>query len=320
MEDDEDGPVAYVAARTGRIDAVAAEITGLSRSRVAGLIKEGAVAVGGRVVTRPAEEIPVGTTFLVRMPAPVPLDAIPQDIPVTIVYEDADLVVVDKPAGLVVHPAAGHADGTLVNARLHHIRDLSGIGGVLRPGIVHRLDRGTSGLMVVAKRDSAHVALAAQFADKTAGRRYLAITRAPLSDEGVVDAPLGRHPTDRIRFAVVAGGKRAITHWAVLGRAGDLALVECVLETGRTHQVRVHMLHLGAPLLGDGLYGKTVKVPATLRGIVDPAVDRPLLHAWQLGLVHPTTGERMRFHARPPADFLAAVDGLGLTGSLPAIP
>ena len=304
-----------VAAAAGRLDVVAAAVAGLSRSRAAALIAEGAVWVGGAPQTRPAWSVEAGAEVSVRMPPLVSAEARPQDLPIRVVYQDADLVVVDKAAGMVVHPAAGHADGTLVNALLFHVRDLAGVGGVQRPGIVHRLDRGTSGLLVAAKHDAAHAALSAQFADKSAGRTYLAIARTPAGDGGTVDAPLGRHPSDRVKFAVVPGGRRAVTHWRVLGRQGGLALIQATLETGRTHQVRVHLAHIGAPLLGDPLYGRGVQLPPAARVPLD--ADRPLLHAWQLALTHPSSGERMRFVAPVPRDLAAVADAVGLFEALP---
>jgi 23S rRNA pseudouridine1911/1915/1917 synthase len=221
--------------------------------------------------------------------------------------------VIDKPPGLVVHPAAGHADGTLVNALLFHLDGLSGIGGVERPGIVHRLDRGTSGLMVVAKNDAAHQHLAAQFAEHSAGRRYLALCMGvPTDASGTVRSFLGRHPTDRLRFASTTEdrGKIAITHWRRVAVAGTISLIECRLETGRTHQVRVHLTEQGWPLVGDPTYQRrSAKLPATLR-FVDP--ERPLLHAWRLDLTHPRTGAAMAFERPPPADFVAALEAVGI--------
>ncbi len=281
----------------------------VSRSRAAALIREGAVRVNGKVVEKPAESVVPGQDVEVTMPDAAPDTAIAQELPLRIVYEDSDLLVIDKDAGMVVHPAPGHADGTLVNALLHHVDDLSGIGGVLRPGIVHRLDRGTSGLLVVAKHDKAHRWLAEQFAEHTAGRRYLALCLgSPKENQGTVRSLLARHPTDRLRFASGERGKTAVTHWTCVSRAGTVSLIECRLETGRTHQVRVHLSEQGWPIIGDPLYGRrSTKLPATLRGLVDP--ERPLLHAWQLRLVHPDGSERL-FTAPLPADFVAALAAL----------
>lgn len=302
-----------IADRADRLDvAIARAFPDVTRSRAAALVKDGAVAVDGKVLHRPAASVAVGSTLTVEIPAPEPSDAIPEDLPIHVVHEDSDLLVIDKAAGMVVHPSPGHATGTLVNALLHHVDDLSGVGGVERPGIVHRLDRGTSGLIVVAKSDRAHRFLQAQFADHSAGRRYLALSLgAPPADAGTIRSSLGRHPNDRLKFASVEkGGRLAITHYAVRGRAGTVSLIECRLETGRTHQVRIHLSESGWPIVGDPLYGpRTTRLPATLRELVDP--QRPLLHAWQLHFVHPD-GQELLFIAPPPADFVAALAAVGL--------
>ncbi len=298
-----------VAPAVGRADVLVGHLAQVSRTRAAALIRGGAAQVDGVPIDRAAQSIPQGAELAVRLPEPVLCALVPEELPIQIVYQDAALAVIDKAAGMVVHPGAGHPTGTLVNALLHHVRDLSGIGGVLRPGIVHRLDRGTSGLMVVAKTDAAHQALAAQFADKTARREYLAIARAPKAERGVVDAPIGRHPTDRVRFAVVPNGRPAVTHWVVARRAEPWALLACRLETGRTHQVRVHLAHMGAPLLGDPLYGRSVRPPMAVCGI---ARDRPMLHARELRFRHPTSGEPCVFQAEAPADFAGVRTALGL--------
>jgi 23S rRNA pseudouridine1911/1915/1917 synthase len=272
------------------------------------------VCVDGQVVNRPSTMIRVGSRIEVEIPPPRPALALPQDLPLRIVYEDSDLAVIDKASGMVVHPSAGHADGTLVNAILHHIGDLSGIGGVERPGIVHRLDKGTSGLLVVAKNDAAHQSLAAQFAAHSAGRRYLALVMgAPVLGRGTVTTHLARHPTKRRKWASTDddSGKRAVTHWRVLQRAGTVSLLACELETGRTHQVRVHLSESGWPIVGDPLYRRRGRVlPATLRGHV--ADDRPLLHARNLRLEHPSSGELLAFEAEIPADFAEALHRLGI--------
>ncbi len=250
-----------------RLDRVlAARIPALSRSRLKALILDGQVAIAARTIRDPAVPVNSGDLVSVTLPAPEPAEPEGEAIPLNIVYEDAELIVIDKPAGLVVHPAAGHATGTLVNALIAHCGDsLSGIGGVKRPGIVHRLDKDTSGLMVVAKTDRAHRALAAQFANKTESgleRGYLALVwGAPARPKGTVDAPLDRHPKSRDRRAVREGGRAAVTHWQVLeryaGQNGEpvASLLACTLETGRTHQIRVHLAHIGHPILGDGTYG-----------------------------------------------------------------
>jgi 23S rRNA pseudouridine1911/1915/1917 synthase len=293
----------------GRLDVViTALFPEVSRSRAANLVRDGAVTVDGAVVTRPSQVARAGSVVEVALPAPVPAGAVAQDLPIRVVYEDAHLVVVDKAAGMVVHPGAGHADGTLVNALLHHVDDLSGIGGVERPGIVHRLDKETSGLLVVAKHDQAHQALSSQFADHSAGRTYLAVCLGvPAAASGTIRSTLGRHPGDRLRFASVEGGKLAVTHWRCLGVSGRISLISCRLETGRTHQVRVHLSESGWPILGDSLYFRGTP-PKTVVGMA----ERTMLHARQLRLTHPTTGEAMVFDAPPPADFLALLAAVGL--------
>ena len=299
----------------GRLDAVlAAALPELSRSRAAALIRDGHVLVDGRAITRPAAKVQVGADLSVDIPPPVPAGARPQDLPVRLVHEDSDLVVVDKDAGMVVHPGPGHAEGTLVNALLFHVGDLSGVGGVERPGIVHRLDRGTSGLLVAAKNDAAHRHLSAQFASHRAGRRYLALCLGvPAEASGTIQSFLARHPTDRLRQASTTEGRGrlAVTHWRKAGSSLGCSLVECSLETGRTHQVRVHLSESGWPILGDPLYHRRGRQPPdVLRGLL-PA-DRPMLHAWELRFEHPSTGEPLRFASPPPEDFRAAAAALGL--------
>lgn len=297
---------------SGRLDVVlAALFPEHSRSRVGALIKEGAARVDGRVVTRPSHKVLVGTPVSLEVPEPRPVGVVAQDLPIRIVHQDADVAVIDKQPGLVVHPGAGHPDGTLVNALLHHIDDLSGIGGELRPGIVHRLDKGTSGLLVVAKNDVAHRHLAAQFADHSAGREYLALCVGhPRDDHGTITSTLARHPKDRVRFASVRDaardGRHAVTHWSIEARFGTVVLVRCRLETGRTHQIRVHLSENGMPLLGDPLYGKA-RPPASIRALVQP--DRPLLHATVLHFEHPV-GTPLRFEAPLPPDFAAVLERL----------
>jgi 23S rRNA pseudouridine1911/1915/1917 synthase len=300
-----------------RLDvAVHALMPSLSRSRAAALIREGAVRVDGEQVRRPAARIPDGAAIDVDVPPPVPAEAAPEDLPIHVVYEDDALIVIDKVAGMVVHPSAGHGSGTLVNALLHHVSDLSGVGGVQRPGIVHRLDRGTTGLLVVAKTDLAHRSLSEQFASHAAGRRYLALCFGmPANESGTVRSRLARHPRDRMRWASTSGGgaqgREAITHWRVQGRADPISLIACRLETGRTHQVRVHLSEQGWPIIGDPLYGRrSSRLPAVLQAFVDP--ERPLLHAAELSLVHPGDGRPMTFTAPIPADFRAALVAVGL--------
>jgi 23S rRNA pseudouridine1911/1915/1917 synthase len=254
------------------------------------------------MVRDPSRKSRLGETFHVAVPAPAPAHNEAQDIPLTIAFEDEHLIVVDKPAGLVVHPAAGNLDGTLVNALLHHCGgSLSGIGGVARPGIVHRIDKDTSGLMVAAKTDRAHEGLAKQFADHSIDRRYLAVTGGrPMPAAGKVDAPLARSPSNRKKVAIVAGGKRAVTHYRIVQPLRDAALVECRLETGRTHQVRVHMASIGHALLGDPVYGRAK--PAH-RAVLDRlAFHRQALHAARLGFVHPVTRTALSFDSAMPAD------------------
>jgi 23S rRNA pseudouridine1911/1915/1917 synthase len=242
---------------------------------------------------KPAFRVRRGQAVEITVPPPAPSGLQPEPIPLDIVLEDADLLVVNKPAGLTVHPAPGHPSGTLVNALLSAVRDLAGIGGELRPGIVHRLDKDTSGLLVVAKSDAAHRALAAQFKAHTAQRTYLAVVRGRLRrDEGTIAAALGRHPVRRTRIAVVARGRHAVTHYTVLERFRDATLVACRLETGRTHQIRVHLAHAGHPLLGDPVYGRARA----------PEIGRQALHAARLEFTHPRTGRRVTCTAPVPED------------------
>ncbi|OUQ75118.1 RluA family pseudouridine synthase [Flavonifractor sp. An100] len=268
-----------------RADALVARlIPDLTRSAAQRLLEEGAVTLAGRPVKKNYKTVP-GDVLQVELPDPQPVEVLPQDIPLDVVYEDGDVIVVNKPVGLVVHPAPGHPDGTLVNALLHHCGDsLSGINGQLRPGIVHRIDRDTSGLIIAAKNDRSHLALAAQLQDHTLARVYEAVTVGGLKeDEGTVNAPIGRHPVDRKRMAVDwKNGRRAVTHYTVLGRYPGYTHVECRLETGRTHQIRVHMAHLGHPLLGDTVYG--AKKPW-------PGLAGQCLHARKLKFIHPSTGQ-----------------------------
>ncbi len=299
----------------GRVDAVvAAALPDVSRAAVARWIAAGLVRGEEGVVERPAAKVRAGDRLEVEVPRPVPAAALPEALPLRIVHQDRDVVVVDKAAGMVVHPGAGNPTGTLVNALLHHVGQLSGVGGVLRPGIVHRLDKGTSGLLVVACHDVAHRALAEQIAAHTARRRYLALVLGePDTDGGTLRSWLGRHPTDRLRFASgpEGSGKLAITHWRVRARAAGCALVECQLETGRTHQIRVHLSEAGLPLLGDATYRRGDRaVPAPWRQWHE--IDRPMLHAWRLAFDHPSTGSRMRTEAPPPEDFRAAAAAMGL--------
>ena len=290
-----------------RLDKVLAEASGLSRERVKALLGEGRVRLGGQPAHQASAKVPAGVAFEIAVPAAIPATAEAQDIPLSIVYEDDDLIVVDKPAGLVVHPAAGNLDGTLVNALLHHCRgQLSGIGGVARPGIVHRIDKDTSGLLVVAKTDAAHEGLARQFADHSIERAYLAVVGGhPLPPAGTVRGAIARSPVNRKKMALVADGrgKHAVTHYRTIEKFPDATLVECRLETGRTHQVRVHMASTGHPLLGDPVYGRT---PARLRPVLGQLhFARQALHAAVLGFLHPVSGSELRFSSPLPADMTA---------------
>lgn len=298
----------------GRIDKALADTSGLSRERVKALIAVGAVEIGGRTASSGSARVEAGASFAITLPGTVPLEAEPQDIPLVIVFEDEHLIVVDKPAGLVVHPAAGNPDGTLVNALLHHCAGrLSSINGVARPGIVHRIDKDTSGLLVVAKTDVAHEGLAVQFAQHSIDRRYLAVCAGrPIPAEGTINARLGRSDTDRKKMAVLPAdssrGKLAVTHYRTVRLFAHAALVECRLETGRTHQVRVHCASIGHPLLGDPVYGRS---PKPLRALLERLeFRRQALHAAELGFTHPVIGERLLFRAELPADMRELIDEL----------
>ena len=302
---------------------LAAALPDISRSRLQALIAEGAVTQDGATIRDANHRVKPGASYAVDVPTPVPATPQPQEIPLQIAYEDSDLIVIDKPAGLVVHPAAGNPDGTLVNALLAHCKDLAGVGGVMRPGIVHRLDKDTSGLIVVAKNERAMRSLAKQFAAHAVERSYNAVIwGAPRRHEGVIEGNLGRSPFDRKRIAVLREqGKPARTRYRVLERFGTserafASLVECRLETGRTHQIRVHLAHLGHPLVGDPTYGRArvpprAKTPAETVAY-DAARDFPrqALHAGVLGFHHPSLQKTLRFESRWPADFASLVQAL----------
>jgi 23S rRNA pseudouridine1911/1915/1917 synthase len=302
-----------------RLDrALATAVPTLSRERLKALVRSGAVETGGAAVRDPATKVKGGEDYRIIVPEPRPAHNEAQDIPLTIVFEDDHLLVVDKPAGLVVHPAAGNLDGTLVNALLHHCGgSLSGIGGVARPGIVHRIDKDTSGLLVVAKTDVAHEGLAKQFAAHSVDRRYLAlVSGVPRTGGGSVDAALARSPTNRKKIAIVDAkdlarrGKRAVTHWKRLEILQDAALIECRLETGRTHQVRVHMASIGHPLLGDPVYGRSGKTQSKL--LNELGFHRQALHAAELGFTHPVTKSRLSFSSPMPPDMQELIHALGV--------
>ena len=281
-----------------RLDAfLASGFDGLTRSLAVKLIESGAVTVNGGSVGK-SYRLTGGERISVTLPEPEPIEAVPQNIPLDVVYEDEDVIVVNKPSGMVVHPAPGHPDGTLVNALLYHCAgSLSGIGGVLRPGIVHRIDRDTSGLIIAAKNDAAHQFLSAQLADHTLARTYECIVVGNLrEDSGTVNAPIARHPTDRKRMAVVPGGREAVTHWEVIARYPGYTHVRCRLETGRTHQIRVHMAYLGHPILGDTVYGAK-KAVAGLTG--------QCLHAVGLRFIHPRTHKIVELSCPLPEEFTA---------------
>ena len=286
--------------RGARLDAfLARAMEDLTRSAAAKAIEEGRVLVSGKVPSKSLKLI--GNETIEFTPEePAPIDAVPQDIPLDVVYEDDDVIVVNKPSGLVVHPAPGHSDGTLVNALLFHCgASLSGVGGALRPGIVHRIDRDTSGLIIAAKNDYAHQFLSAQLADHTLARTYECIVVGNLrEDSGTVDAPIARDSRARKRMAVVPGGRRAVTHWTVLARYPGYTHVQCRLETGRTHQIRVHMAYLGHPILGDTVYGAKKPVPG---------LTGQCLHAVGLQFIHPRTKELVSLSCPLPGEFTAAL-------------
>ena len=288
-----------------RIDALLARsVEGLTRSAAQRLLEQGAVTRRGAPVKKNDKTSP-GDVFVVALPEPEETALTPQEIPLEVVYEDADLIVVNKPRGLVVHPAPGHPDGTLVNALLHHCGEsLSGVGGEKRPGIVHRIDKDTSGLLIAAKNDFAHLALSAQLSDHTLARTYEAVVHGAFREEsGTVSAPIGRHPTDRKRMAVTQKNSReAVTHWEVLARYAGFTHIRCRLETGRTHQIRVHMAHIGHPLLGDMVYGH--KKP-------EKGLEGQCLHAAALRFVHPRTGEPVEVTCELPDYFREVLSRLG---------
>ena len=286
-----------------RLDIYISEKLGITRSAVKKLIDGGNVTLNGKA-PKSSAAVKTGDVVHTSIPDPVVPDLTPEDIPIRIVYEDGDIAVIDKPQGLTVHAGNGNLSGTLVNALMYHCGDsLSSINGVIRPGIVHRIDKDTSGLLMVAKNDRAHGVLSRQLADHSLTRRYRAIVYNNIKeDEGTIDRPIGRDPANRLRNAVTdANSRRAVTHYRVLERFGDFTLIEAQLETGRTHQIRVHMAYIKHPLLGDDLYGPRRK---------RPGVHRQMLHAGVLGFVHPSTGEYMEFSSPLPEDFRAVLEKL----------
>lgn len=280
-----------------RLDkALATHMPEFSRSRLQHLMEQGCVKLGEATITDAGRKVKPGDIYSVTVPDAAPSELVAADIPLTVIYEDADLLVLDKPAGLTVHPAPGHEQDTLVNALLTHCGDsLSGIGGVQRPGIVHRIDKDTSGLLVVAKHDAAHQHLSAQLATRTLSREYLCIVKGmPTPTSGTINAAIARSTTNRKKMAVVkSGGREAVTHYKLLKRLNNASLLQCNLETGRTHQIRVHLAHIGHPIIGDPVYGRKLK------GIEFP---RQALHAVRLKLIHPRTGKPMEFEAEMPED------------------
>lgn len=286
-----------------RLDLFVAAAADVTRSRAGALIREGQVSVDGAAQTKAGLKLRVGSAVRILIPEAAPSRVEAEDIDLDILYQDRDLAVVFKPSGMVVHPAAGNESGTLVNALLKHLDNLSGVGGEIRPGIVHRIDKDTSGLLLVAKNDRAHVSLSEQIKAHTVHRAYQSIVIGGFrDDEGFVDAPIGRHPTDRKKMAIVPDGRQARTNWFVRERLKGATLIEARLTTGRTHQIRVHMSSIGHPVLGDPVYGPK-KSPYPVSG-------GQLLHAYRIGFVHPATGEEMLFEAPPEARFLHWLDKL----------
>ena len=299
-----------------RLDSFLAEKPGFpSRTQLQRLIEEGRVRLNGRIA-KAASKVRAGDSIEVELPDPTPDRAAPEDIPLTVLYEDEHLIVLDKPAGMLTHPYPGRMSGTLVNALLFHCRDLAGIGGKIKPGIVHRLDKLTSGVMVAAKSDAAHQGLAKQFKAHTLTRAYLALVHGQVEKErGTIQSLIGRNPRHRLKMTGrVSRGKLAITHFQVKARYPGFTLLECRLETGRTHQIRVHLSEAGHPLLGDPLYGQGRHPPNRLTPTQHSALKhlkRQALHAYLLGFIHPVTGRRLEFSSEPPADFKAVLKALG---------
>ena len=286
-----------------RVDAYLRSNTSFSRSRVSALIQEGALKVNGEVEIKPSRKLIPGDCLILSVPHVREVEIIPQNIPLDIIYQDSDIVIVNKPCGMVVHPAAGNEDRTLVNALMYHVKDLSGIGGEMRPGIVHRLDKDTSGLILIAKNDHAHTVMSEQFKERSTEKHYRAVAYGNFQqDEGLIDAPIARPPVDRKKMAVVPGGKPSQTQWTVMERLKGATYLDVHLLTGRTHQIRVHMQSIGHPLLGDCIYAPHTKVAVH--------IPRLMLHAYSLAFDHPTTGERMEFVAPLPEKFSVTLEKL----------
>lgn len=293
-----------------RLDSfLAALLPDRSRSHLAKLIKDGHVT-GPAKALRASTPVKAGQTFGITLPEPGPATAVAEDLPLTILYEDADLVVIDKAAGMVVHPAAGHSSGTVVNALLHHVDDLSGVGGQLRPGIVHRLDRGTSGVMVVAKNDASHHELSRQFHDREVEKEYFALVWGTVHAGKRIDAPIGRDPGDRQKMSTRARRARsAVTRVTRAEYFRGVTLLQVAIATGRTHQIRVHLNAIGHPIVGDPTYGGVRRhVPNDIRAV--QRLERPFLHAWKLAFTHPTDGRRLEFESPLPADLQAVIDAI----------
>ncbi len=307
----EDNPVC-------RLDSfIADSLPDISRSQIKKLIDSQAITINGAAV-KASHKLKGGETICVDLPAPEPIEATPEKIPLQVLYEDSDLIVIDKPAGMVVHPAAGHTRGTLVNALLHHCQDLAGIGGTLRPGIVHRIDKDTSGVMVATKNDQSHIHLAEQFKEHTINRVYIALVQGcPKETKGTINLPIGRHPVQRKKMSSIARqGKHAVTHWKVLQQfpAAQMTLIEFKLETGRTHQIRVHFSEMGYPLIGDPLYGRSLgKTTQDLQlNKLIKALPGQALHARTLGFIHPKNGRYLEFSSEIPETLNKIIDYLTL--------
>jgi len=295
-------------------------IPSLSRNRIKHLIEDGFVQITPHCSVKSSLKLKGGELVELIIPEAEPLEALPENLAIKVCYEDSSLIVIDKEAGMVVHPAAGHAEGTLVNALLYHCKDLSGVGGKLRPGIVHRLDKDTSGIMIVTKSDEAHNKMALQFKAHSISRKYRALVYGKIDRQGTIDLPLGRHPKERKKIAIVKEGRRAVTHWKRLKAYQALSLVELTLETGRTHQIRVHLSNMGHAIVGDQTYGSSGRAAEiknkTPRDKVK-AMKRQALHACLLGFIHPVTGEYMEFQSPLPRDIQEIIDLLELYSPCP---